>query len=346
MSSKNGALRVGMITVEPHGRPWAEVLARMPDIKMSYAWDYDPNRAAWYAEKYAIPHVVEEVEAMVGNVDAVLIGGGRRQPTGDGIWGEEPDDHLRLSRPFLEKGLPVLIDKPFADKLEDAIEMVRLARSHGALLMSCSAMRYASEVQALKEVVDDNGMGKISGASCMIGTGVATLKWYIIHILEALYVPFGPGIESVFALPSHGSVLVGKAKTPGAYGLVFRWQDGRLATMLMVEDQTDAAEGEAYEGRAPRVLWPTATIVPPYLPFHYNIRIYGDMDWADIRTVGKGCYTYKLNAFLNMIKTGVEAIPLEHTLELTQAIIMAEKSIESGQLEWLQPIDEIMPPVQ
>ena len=56
--------------------------------------------------------------------------------------------------------------------------------------------------------------------------------------------------------------------------------------------------------------------------------IYGDMDWADVRTVGKGCYLRKLRAFLNMIKTGQEAIPLEHTLELTQAIIMAEKSIE------------------
>ncbi len=345
MSGVNFPLKVGMITVEPHGRPWAEVLSRMSEVKMEYAWDYDLARARWYADKYHIPHVVEDVEEMVGKVDAVLIGGGRRQPSGGGIWGEEPDDHLRLSRPFLQKGLPVLIDKPFADKLEDAVEMVRLARGNGALLMSCSAMRYASEVRALREVVNDGGLGKISGAICMIGTGVATLKWYIIHILEALYVPFGPGIESVFALPSHAPVVVGKAQVPGAYGLVFRWNDGRIVTMLMVEDQTDAAEGEEYEDRSPRILWPTATVVPPYLPFHYNIRIYGDMDWADVRTVGKGCYTYKLKAFLNMIKTGQEAIPLEHTLELTQAIIMAEKSLESGKLEQLRPIDEIMPQV-
>ncbi len=65
-------------------------------------------------------------------------------------------------------------------------------------------------------------------------------------------------------------------------------------------------------------------------------------DWADVRTVGKGCYRRKLMAFLNMIEAGQEAIPLEHTLELTQALIMAEKSIESGKREWLQPIEEIM----
>lgn len=342
MSNSATPLKLGMITVEPHGRPWAEVLAQMPEVKMEFTWDYSLDRANRYAKKYEIPHVVNEVEEMVGKVDAVLIGGGRRMPTGAGIWGEEPDDHLRLSRPFLEKAIPVLIDKPFADKLEDAVEMVRLARSNGALLMSCSAMRYATEIIGLKEVVDDGGFGNISGASCMIGTGVATLKWYIIHILEALYVPFGPGIESVFALPSHAPVVVGQAQTPRAYGLVFRWKNGRVATMLMVEDETDAAEGSEYDDRPPRILWPTATIVPPYLPFHYNIRIYGDMDWADVRTVGKGCYRRKLRAFLEMIKTGQEAIPLEHTLELTQAIIMAEKSIESGKLEWLDPIEEIM----
>ena len=344
MQETKSPLKVGMITVEPHGRPWAEVIKRMPDeLRMEYAWDYNMDRAKSYAEKYGIPHVAKDVQELVGNVDAVLIGGGRRTPDKGGIWGENKDDHLRLSRPFLEKGLPVLIDKPFADTLEDAVEMVRLARSHGALLMSCSAMRYASEVMALKDVVDDGGFGRISGAICMIGTGVATLTWYIIHILEALYVPFGPGIESVFALPSHGSVVVGARSTPRAFGLVFRWRDGRIATMLMVEDETDAAEGEAYEGRSPRILWPTATIVPPYLPFHYNIRIYGDMDWADMRTVGKGCYSHKIRAFLNMVKTGQEAIPLENTLELTQAIVLAQKSVETGQIQYLRPVEEIMP---
>ena len=342
MAEMRNPLRLGMITVEPHGRPWAEVLSRWPEVKMAYAWDYDLERARQYAGQYGIPHVVEDVQEMVGKVDAVLIGGGRRQPAKGGIWGQEQDDHLPLARPFLQAGLPVLIDKPFADRLEDAVEMVQLARSNQALLMSCSAMRYASEVRAMKEVVDHGGLGKISGAVCMIGTGLATLKWYIIHILEALYVPFGPGIESVFALPGHGDLLVGKARTPGVFGLVFRWQDGRIATMLMVEDETDAAEGEENDSRQKRILWPTATVMRPYLPFHYNIRIYGDMDWIDMRTVGKGCYTHKLKAFLNMIETGQEAIPLEHTLELTQAIVMAEKSVVSGNLEYLRPIQEMM----
>jgi hypothetical protein len=103
MSKPNKPLKLGMITVEPHGRPWAEVLARWPEVKMTAAWDYDVERARWYADKYSIPLVVENVEDMLGKVDAVLIGGGRRMPKPGSRWGEEVDDHQRFSKPFLER---------------------------------------------------------------------------------------------------------------------------------------------------------------------------------------------------------------------------------------------------
>jgi hypothetical protein len=314
----------------------------MPDAAVTSVWDYDQDRARAFAKRYNIPGVAGDTRDMLGQVDAVLIAGGRRPPTGDGIWGEEPDDHLLLSRPFLEAGMPVLIDKPFADQVEDAVEMVRLARRHGALLMSCSAMRYDSQVIALRDIVADGGLGRISGAVCMIGTGVATMKWYVIHIMEAVYVAFGPGIETAFALPSAAPVVVGKEGVPGAYGLVFRWRDGRVVTVLMVCDDTDAALSMEHQRRPPRILWPTPTVVPPYLPLTYNIRVYGDMNYAEIRPVGKGCYRRKLDAFLDMVRTGKEAIPLEHMVELTQAIVAAERSLTTGKPETLTPVAELL----
>ena len=231
MTDPTKPLRLGILTVEPHGTPWAEVLKGMPEATVTHVWDYEEQRARSFAGKYGIPTVALDPREMLGQVDAVLIAGGRRPPSGDGFWGEEPDDHLSLSRPFLEAGLPVLIDKPFADRVEDAVEMVRLARRHNALLMSCSAMRYDSQVEALRDIVVDGGLGKISGAVCMIGTGVATMKWYVIHIMEAVYVAFGPGIESAFALAQHAAGAGGQgpdarrlrsglplARRPGGHG--------------------------------------------------------------------------------------------------------------------------------
>src|SRR5512141_2550743 len=101
MFSSDKPLRLGMITVEPHGRPWAEVLVRWPEVKLEWAWDYDPNRARAYASKYQIPNVAGNVEEMLGKVDAVLIGGGRRMPAPGELWGQVKDDHLQFSQPFL-----------------------------------------------------------------------------------------------------------------------------------------------------------------------------------------------------------------------------------------------------
>ena len=112
--------------------------------------------------------------------------------------------------------------------------------------------------------------------------------------------------------------------------------------MLMVCDQTDAAVGSEQSQRAPRILWPTSTVIPPYLPLHYNLRVYGDMNWADVRPVGKGCYSRKLRAFLKMIETGREAVPLESSLEITEGLVAAERSMASGQLELLRPVEELL----
>jgi predicted dehydrogenase len=333
-------LKLGMITVEPHGKPWAEVLSRNPAVKMEWAWDYDYERARAYAEKYSIPHVARDVEDLLGKVDAVLVGGGRRMPQPGERWGDAKDDHLRLSQPFLTGGVPVLIDKPFADTFEDAVEMVRLARKHGTPLMSCSAMRYDTAVKAVKEQLDAGGVGKVLTATAFIGTGLCRPLWYLIHMLEAIYIPFGPGIESVSARSSEGLMVTESGSYPALYNFLFRWKDGRLVNITMAQDDADAASSAGLDTRRQRIMWPTDYVIPPYLPLHYVYHIYGDSNWTEMRSVGKGCYTFKLAAFLEMVRTGEAAIPLAEMLELTQANVLAEKALSSAKVEYLAPVDE------
>ncbi|MHC1773182.1 MAG: Gfo/Idh/MocA family protein [Flexilinea sp.] len=337
-------IRFGMITVDPHGRPWAEVVNRyyLDEVEMVWAWDYSLDRAKWYAKKYGIPNVAGNIEEFVDKVDAVLIGGGRRSPDENGMWGENKDDHLMLSKPFLERGKAVLIDKPFADDVEDAVEMVKLARKNKALLMSCSAMRYDTLSTSARQIVDDGGVGTVRAAQLFIGCGLAKLKWYLVHITEAIYTVFGPGVESVVALPANNENVIGPRKTPRAFGFVYRWKDGRLATIMMVQDETDAAEVKVHTNREQRILWPTETIVPPYLPLHYSMSVYGDMDFISQKSAGKGCYRNKIHAFIDMIKTKKEAIPLEETLEITETINAAERAVISGKAERVTPVEELL----
>ena len=338
-------LRVGFVTVEPHGYPWIRVLDRFmkEEVKVVAVWDYDDPVAQKFAKEWDIADVVEKPEDMVGKVDAVFVAGGRRSPGENGVWGGYKDDHLELSRPFLEVGLPTMVDKPLADTVEDAVEMIRLAKANNALLMSCSANRYTAEVMALRQVIKDGDLGKLIGATCTLGSGLSMFGWYLVHIMEALHVLLGPGIESVFAMSSGDKLTVGEGpqELPAAHATIVRWRDGKLATILQLRDETEGSIGTPKRG--PRYLWPTDGIVPSYLPLLYDIRVYGDMYSQHIVPKGKGCYKRNVRAFLDMIETGELPFPLEAPLEITQAVVAAEKSAESGQLEKLTPVEELIP---
>lgn len=55
--------------------------------------------------------------------------------------------HLEQARPLLEAGRAVLVDKPLAASVEDAEELLALAERSGAVLLSCSALRFVPEIE-------------------------------------------------------------------------------------------------------------------------------------------------------------------------------------------------------
>lgn len=335
-------IQVGILSIEPHAPSWVSLLQRQSNVEVVSVWDYDQEEAKRFAATFNIPSVVEKPEDMLGHVNAVAIAGGRPAPKKGEAWGEAPDDHLRLSRPFLSEGIPTLIDKPLADTVEDAAEIVLLARSNGAPMMSASAIRYAPEVAALNELANDGSLGKIIAATSVLGTGVSTLKWYVIHMIDALSYILGPGIDSVFAQGGGGPLKVWGREFPHVHGLVIHWQDGKLATMLLLRDMADAASNNPLPERPTKLLEPTPTEVPPYIANHIRIVVYGMADWSEAVLKGKGSYTHQLGAFLDMVRTGEEPIPLEQTLETIQAINAAERSAETHQLERIVPVKELL----
>lgn len=342
MAKAKDRVRIGMVGIDPHGWPWAELLTNVPDVKLAAVWDYEMKEAHRFAQHYGIPLIAEQPEEMLGQVDAIAISGGRPPRKEGEAWGEAPDDHLRLSSPFLTEGLPVLVDKPFADKVGDAVEMIRLARKHGALLHSASAVRYAPETIALRQLANDGSLGECIGAICTIGMGVSTLKWYLIHIMDALSSILGPGIDSIFALHGGGVLRVWGREFPHATGLIVHWANDRLATVMLLRDLADAVTNNPLPEKPTKVLYPTPTEVPAYMANHIFIVIYGENDWTSALLKGKTSYKNQVNDFLNMVRTGREPIPPEDILELIQAINAAERSLTTRQLERLLPVEELL----
>lgn len=131
------------------------------------------------------------------------------------------DAHLRRARPFLEAGLPVYVDKPFACTLADAEQMMDLAARHHTCVFGSSALRYAEEVLRFQQArVAGHVHGVVSYGPAKRAAGNPGLFHYGIHATELLYALMGPGCQQVSTTFAEDSEVV--------TGL---WTGGRTAAL-------------------------------------------------------------------------------------------------------------------
>lgn len=170
----------------------------IPGARVTHIWTDDPAEAPLIAAADRIERVVEHPEEVIGEVDAVIIA------TDDG------SDHVRRARPFVEAGLPVFVDKPLADNLED-LAWFLAARCRGARIYSSSALRYAPEVLGLR-----SRLGELGGLRWVSSFTPKTWERYGIHALEAAYAITGPGYDWVQTASLDGGDVVTAGHVDGA----------------------------------------------------------------------------------------------------------------------------------
>jgi Oxidoreductase family, NAD-binding Rossmann fold len=116
----------------------------LPGARVTHVWTQRRAVSDSIARASLIEHVVDEPEAMMGQVDGVLLAR------------DDAENHRRLAGPFLAAGLPIYIDKPLATSVAAAEELLALAR-RPAQVFSCSALRYARELELTADVSDRIG---------------------------------------------------------------------------------------------------------------------------------------------------------------------------------------------
>lgn len=203
----------------------------LAELTVQAIWDLDPVAAAKIAKLANIPSVLTTMEDAIGQVDGVV------------ICDDVTMQHQRRARPFLEAGIPTFVDKPLSPDPAEAAELIALAKSHDAPLMSCSALRYARELAEARERIA--ALGPIR---CATGTAPNELVFYGIHALELVHTVLGPGVEWVqnigdetcayvrCAYPDGRSVLLqvlGSGGWPGMHGCFYGERGG---VHLSIED--------------------------------------------------------------------------------------------------------------
>ena len=114
------SLRVAVIGVGHLGKHHARILSAMPGVELVAV--VDTNRAR--ADEIAAASRTRpryDARELLGEVDAVTIA----VPT---------EIHRAVALPFLDAGIPVLVEKPIARSLDEADEMINAGGDHGALL--------------------------------------------------------------------------------------------------------------------------------------------------------------------------------------------------------------------
>jgi predicted dehydrogenase len=123
-------LKIAVIGAGHMGRYHAEKLARVPGVELAALVDPDPARAK-----------ISDYREVLGEVQAAVVA----VPT---------HLHHEVAKACLERGLHVLVEKPIAATLEEADDLVSLARRAKRVLQVGHVQRYSPAFQALARRVD------------------------------------------------------------------------------------------------------------------------------------------------------------------------------------------------
>ena len=132
-------LRTAVIGVGHLGRHHARILSSMEGARLAAVVDEIPERAAEVAGASGT-RALTDYRELLGEIDAAVIA----VPT---------ERHREVAVPFLERGIPVLVEKPMSRSLEDADAMLGAARSSGAMLAVGHTERHNPAVDVAMRLV-------------------------------------------------------------------------------------------------------------------------------------------------------------------------------------------------
>jgi len=179
-------LRVGVVGVGYLGRFHALIYSRMDNVELVGVSDSDQQQAERVAAEAGAR--VLSIEDMPGQVDAVSI----VVPT---------TLHLEIARPFLQKGVHMLMEKPISSTVKQGREIIDLAKESGAILQIGHLERYNAGIMALAEhieqprFIDAQRMGGFKARA----TDVDVISDLMIHDIDIIMSLIDSEITSISA---------------------------------------------------------------------------------------------------------------------------------------------------
>ena len=190
------ALRLAVIGVGHLGRHHARILAAMPEVRLTAVVDTNKERAAEIAAASSTD-ALTDYRGLLGEVDGVVVA----VPT---------ELHAEIAVPFLERGTPVLVEKPMSRTIADADRMIAAAAEGKAVLAVGHTERHNPAVAIALRLVTAPRFIEVHRLSAFPDRSldIDVVFDLMIHDLDVILAIVGPDVVSIEAVGV--PVLTGK----------------------------------------------------------------------------------------------------------------------------------------
>lgn len=127
--------------------------------------------------------------------------------------------HLEYFRKCAALGKPVYLDKPFADTLDNATEILRIAKENNTRFFTASSLRYDDNIIEASKAMPQLDLGQTWGPLGHAAAG-SSIVWYGVHTFEMLEKIMGPGAIAVTSVPDRQGVVCVVSYADGRRGVV------------------------------------------------------------------------------------------------------------------------------
>lgn len=128
----------------------APLIAATPELEVAVVVTSDPARQEQASHAHPGAQVLPDAQALWDSpaVDLVVVA-------------TPNSSHAPLARAAIERGLPVVVDKPLAVSSEEAQALVRQAEQAGVLLTVFQNRRWDSDFLTLKRLIESGALGEV-----------------------------------------------------------------------------------------------------------------------------------------------------------------------------------------
>ena len=180
-------LRLAVVGVGHLGRHHARILSSMEGVRLAGVVDTVPGRAAEIAAASGTEAFTDSRD--LPDLDAVVVA----VPT---------EQHAEVAVPFLERGTPVLVEKPMSRTLADADRMIAAARAGGAVLAVGHTERHNPAVAAAMRLVTSPRFIEVHRLSAFPDRSldIDVVFDLMIHDLDIILAIAGDGVGAIEAV--------------------------------------------------------------------------------------------------------------------------------------------------